>query len=1067
MFRLSALFPIIFGLAAHLSGQDHTLKFERIGLEQGLPQSTVSAIMQDRQGFLWFGTQEGLSKYDGYGFTSYKYQPNDSGALSGNWVSAICEDRSGALWVGTHGGGLNKFDRYQEVFTHFRHDATDSNSLSHNFINVIYEDSRHDGTLWIGTEGGGLDRITFRNAAGAERGKIAFRHYRHDPAKPQSLSDNSITTLYEDRAGNLWIGTRNGGLNKLDREHETFTSYLHNPASANSLNSNHILAICEDAAARNSLWIGTAGGLDKFEVAKNVFKHYIHEPNKQNSLSSNFVTAIYADTNGFPNTLWIGTRDGGLNLFDPIKNTFRHYRHDPFNLHSLSANSISVIYQDRFDKFWLGTSIAGVNKFDRKQKAFRHDTHDPSAPNSLSGRSVWSIYEDGRGVLWIGTDDGLNKFDKRNHSTRHYRHDPGNPNSLSHNSVWAICPELGVNGSASGVLWLGTLGGLDKFDTNTERLTHYQHEPRNPNSLSSNQVRVVYLDRARTLWVGTSSGLNKFNRATGAFTRYPLAQKYPGLDNLWIQSIFEDQAQVLWVGTRVGLFKFDRERENFVHYQHDRADPASLSHQSILPIYQDPAGTMWIGTWGGGLNRLVREKFFHFTEKDGLANNVIYAILPDDKGNLWMSTNKGLSKFDPQTQSFRNYDVNDGLQSNEFNGRACFKNKHGEMFFGGINGMNRFYPDSIKDNAFIPPVFITAFKKFDKRVRLEREMADRAAIALSYKDDFFAFEFVALDYTNPQSNQYAYKLEGFDQDWIYCGARRYASYTNLDPGHYIFRVKASNSDGVWNETGAAARITIHPPFWRTWWFALLGLGSLLVAVVLMHHSVVRRKIARLLEIESVRAAENERVRQQVADDFHDELGHKLTSIALFAEILKRKLEGFAPEGPDYLNRISATAKSLSTGIRNFIWTLDPEQDSLYDVAIYLKDFGDEVFDKTGIHFRVAEITEDLQRVKLPVNWRRHLTLIIKEGMNNILKHADCRHVILDMRLHHRAITVTLSDDGKGFTPTAGAPGQGLSNMKMRAAKIQSVVEFISTNGRGTTIRFRGEAPTQKNFTGEL
>jgi ligand-binding sensor domain-containing protein/signal transduction histidine kinase len=1067
MFRLCSPIPIIFSLSASLLAQDHAIKFDRIGLEHGLPQSSVGAIVQDRQGFLWFGTQEGLSKYDGYGFTNYKYQPHDSSSLSENWVSSLCEDRYGTLWVGTHGGGLNKFDRYKEVFTHFRHDVADSNSLSHNFISVIYED--HFGELWIGTDGGGLDRLVFNKAEGPDRGKIEFRHYRHEPTNPNTLNDNSITTLYEDRAGNLWIGTRNGGLNKLARETKTFTHYLHNPANANSLSSNHVLAICEDAAARNNIWIGTAGGgLNKFDQTKNIFEHYLHEPSNPNSLSSNFVTSIYSDTDG----LWIGT-NGGLDLFDPVKNAFRRYRHDSFNLHSLSANSISVIYHDRFDKLWLGTSLAGVNKFDRKQKAFRHYTQDPSAPNSLSDRSVWSIYEDGCGVLWIGTDGGLNKFDKRNHTIKHYRHDPGNPNSLSHNSVWAICPELGVNGSESLVLWLGTLGGLDKFDTNTEQFTHYRHDPRNPNSLSSNKARVVYLDRARTLWVGTSSGLNKFNRATGAFTHYPHAQKYPGLNNLWIQSIFEDHAQSLWVGTRVGLFKFDRERENFIHYQHDRADRASLSHQSILPIYQDPAGAMWIGTWGGGLNKLVtptpgEEKFIHFTEKDGLANNVIYGILPDDKGNLWLSTNKGLSKFDPQTQSFKNYDVNDGLQSNEFNGRACFKSpaaRGGEMYFGGINGMNSFYPDSIKDNEFVPPVVITAFKKFDKSMRMEREISSLEKIALSYQDDFFAFEFVALDYTNPQANQYAYKLEGFDRDWIYCGARRYASYTNLDPGNYVFRVKGSNSDGVWNEDGAAVKITIHPPFWKTWWFALLGLGSLMISIILIHYYAVKHKIARLQEIENVRKAENERVRKQVADDFHDELGHKLTGIALFAEILKRRLNGLAPESFDYLNKISVTAKSLSGDMRNFIWTLDPEQDSLYDVAIYLKDFGDEVFDKTGIHFQVAEISGDLHLVKLPMNWRRHLTLIIKEGMNNILKHADCRRVVLAMASSRGEVAVTLSDDGKGFDQTHCMPGQGLHNMKMRAAKIHSVVDIISSTGKGTTIRFKGEVPVRKNSKG--
>ncbi|MGH7454112.1 MAG: triple tyrosine motif-containing protein, partial [bacterium] len=455
--------------------------------------------------------------------------------------------------------------------------------------------------------------------------------------------------------------------------------------------------------------------------------------------------------------------------------------------------------------------------------------------------------------------------------------------------------------------------------------------------------------------------------------------------------------------------------------------------------------------------------FTCFTEKNGLANNVIYGILPDARGHLWLSTNRGLSKFDPRTESFKNYDPTDGLQSYEFNASAYHRGPRGEMFFGGINGFNSFFPEKIKDNEHVPAVVITAFKKFDQIVEFDRDIADLDEMTLSADDDFIAFEFVALDYTNPQNNRYAYQLAGFDETWIYSGARRYASYTNLNPGKYVFRVKASNNDGVWNEVGYAVTITIAPPFWRTWWFALLSASSLMCAAVVFYKYKVKFQIRRALEMEGVRTLENERVRKQVADDFHDELGQKLTNMTLFAEILKRRLNGIAAENANYLDKIRETSATLSIGVRNFIWALDPEQDSLYDLAIYLKDSGDEIFDKTGIHFRARGILPELERVKLPMNWRRHLTLIFKEGMNNILKHAACKNVTLEIALKHDSLIIALSDDGKGFkgngqNGTNGESGRGLNSMSNRAAKLQGEIRVITYLGRGTTIQFRGKMP---------
>ncbi|MCI0694705.1 histidine kinase [candidate division KSB1 bacterium] len=1070
MLRLTTLLLIILCLAAALPAQNDEMKFERISLEQGLSQCSITAIIQDHHGFLWFGTEDGVNRYDGYGFTIFKYDPYNPNALSDNLVTAVYEDRTGTIWVGTHAGGLNKYNPGNKTFIHYQHDPQNPASLSHDFVTAICED--RFGALWVGTRGGGLNEF--------DREKNVFHRYFPNMADKAALNDSFVTAIYEDRSGTLWIGTASGGLNRFEREKKTFARYCHDPEQAGSLSDDYVTAICEtDDEPGSALWIGTLEcGLNKLDRRTGRFSHYMANMADPGSLSSNFILKLYKTLEHGNSVLWIGTANG-LDKLNIRSNTFTHVRNAPNDPHSLSNNSVSAICQDRSGILWVGTDGGGLNKFDRKKKRFNHFANDPNKKNSLGENSIWALCEDpgaaGR-ILWIGAgNSGLVKFDRQANTFKHYRHDPANLNSLSHNAVFEIYADPDDAGK---VLWIGTDNGLNKFDTRQERFTLYRRDPNNPHSLSANGIRVIYKDRFGMLWIGTTNGLNMLDRKTGRFTRYVHDPDNPrSLGNNRALCFGEDRWGRLWIGTRNGLYLFDRESETFTPYRHDPMNSNSLSRDMVDAIFSDSTGNLWLGTYGGGLNRLTspapgsaasesgnaKAVFTCFTEKNGLANNVVYSILPDARGNLWLSTNRGLSKFNPRTESFKNYDPTDGLQSYEFNASAYHRGPRGEMFFGGNNGFNCFFPENIKDNEHAPAVVITAFKKFDRVVEFDRDIADLDAMILSADDDFIAFEFVALDYTNPQNNKYAYQLDGFDETWIYCGARRYASYTNLNPGKYVFRVKASNNDGVWNEVGYAVTITIKPPFWQTWWFALLSTGSLIGAAVVFYKYKMKYQIRRALEMEGVRTLENERVRKQVADDFHDELGQKLTNMTLFAEILKRNLNGIAKENANYLDKIRETSATLSIGVRNFIWALDPEQDSLYDLAIYLKDSGDEIFDKTGIHFRARGILPELERVKLPMNWRRHLTLIFKEGMNNILKHAACKNVTLEIALKHDSLIIALSDDGKGFKGNGqnganGESGRGLNSMSNRAAKLQGEIRVITYLGRGTTIQFRGKMP---------
>lgn len=884
-------------LPVNSPAQQQRVRFERISLERGLSQSIVRTIFQDSKGFLWFGSQDGLNKYDGYEFTVYKYDPFDSTSLSENDIWSIYEAPSEpkALWIGTGASGLNRFDRETETFTHFRHDPVDPASLSHNFVVQIYED--RTGNLWVFTGAGGLDRL--------DRTTGKFAHYRHDPNNPNSLSHNRITAFHESltEPGVLWLGTP-AGLNRFDTKAGGFTHYRHEPDHTNSLSFDGVLSIYETATAPGILWIGTGptdgalrgGGLNRFDTKSSVFTHYRHDPKNPKSISSDVVGPVYEDKHG---ALWVGTLAGldkfdrqiptgvagtfthfvlnvnnpnflshaaafifadskdylwirtpvgdGVHRFDPRTPAaagFLHCRFDPNDPRSLSNDLVFAMFEDRSGVLWIGTQTGGLNKLDQYAEKFTAFMPEPNNPNSLSNFMVRAIHEERLAphILWIGVaQGGLNQLDRRTGRFTRYRHDPENPRSLSNDNVWVIYQDR------AGELWVGTLGGgLDKFDRHKKTFIHYRHDPANPNSLSNDNVRAIYADRfaADVLWIGTDGGgLDRFDLTTKRFTHWKNDPQNPNsLSNNLIRAIHQDQSGVLWLGTLGGLNKFDPQTNSFKRYLHDATIPNSLGGNTVQSIYEDSTGALWLGTYGGGLNRFdpQTEQFTVYTENNsGLSNNAVYATLPDARGNLWLSTNAGVCKFNPRLNTFKIYDVDDGLQSREFNGQAYFKSPSGEMFFGGITGLNAFHPDSVKDNPIAPQLALTDFKLFNESVAiggkspLKKHISETDSIALAYWQNDISFEFVALHYGRPESNQYAYTLENYDAGWRQAGTQRVATYTNLDPGKYIFRVKGSNNDGVWNEEGISVRITITPPWWRTAaayvMYALLLVGGIVTA----------------------------------------------------------------------------------------------------------------------------------------------------------------------------------------------------------------------------------------------
>lgn len=788
--------------------QSGSRRFEAITVEDGLSQSTVWAILQDSRGFMWFGTEDGLNKYDGYTFTVYLHDMSTPTTISDSTVTKIFEDSQGRLWFGT-ASGLDRLDLETEAFIHYLNDPTNPHSLSGTSVSAIVEDA--EGFLWVSTIDGGLNRMDPQTGA--------FNRYRHDPDNPDSLVSDAVTDLLMDPNGGLWIGTYEG-LDYLNPQTGRFRHFPSETNTSNSLSDAHIWALEMDRYG--FLWVGTeSGGLNRLNPRDGTVRRFENRPNNPYTLASNYVRSIFEDQAG---NLWVGGRYG-LHLYNRIDDYFTRYQHDPNDLQSLTNDYVISFFQDRSGVLWIGTFGGGISKYAQANERFTLYQHRPNIPNSLSNDLVYAIHEDREGAVWVGTmDGGLNRMDPEAGTFYAYQSLPYDYTTLGSNDVRTIFEDR------RGTLWIGTYGGgLNRFNRESGRFRRFKHDSNRASSLADDRVMVLYEDRRGNFWVGTrGGGLDRMNREAGTFVHYPPSPQDPnGLSGDFVRAIHEDRSGNLWVGTYNGLNVMDPETGKFRRFLHDPDNPQTLSNNRVLTIAETPDGILWIGTLLGGLNRFdpATETFRHYTIRHGLPSDTVYGILVDDTGSLWMSTNRGLSRFSPDTETFRNYDRRDGLQSYEFSAGAYHQNRSGQMYFGGVQGFNVFDPNLLQNNPIPPPVIITAFKKFNQTDR--KDLTGEQEITLSYQDNFISFEFAALDYTAPEKNQYAYKLEGFDKDWVYAGTRRYASYTNLRGGNYVFRVIGSNQDGVWNETGATVHIHVIPPIWQNAWF--IGATILLLA----------------------------------------------------------------------------------------------------------------------------------------------------------------------------------------------------------------------------------------------
>lgn len=848
------------------------IKFFSLSVKQGLSQSTVNCILQDQKGFMWFGTQDGLNLYDGYNFKVFTHDPLDSNSISDNLIHAIYEDKKGDLWIGTE-QGLNKFNRASQTFIRYKNIPGIANSLGDNSVWAICEDSY--GTLWIGTDEGGLNSF--------DRQKKTFNHFKNNRTPVYSFSSNSIRAIFEDKSGNLWIGTRDDGINKYNPKNGTFIRYLHSEIKYNSLSNNSVLSICQDKYG--FLWIGTIDGLNRLDIKKQQFLYY---RNDNFGVNNNVIKSLYSDKLG---QLWIGTGGGGLNYFDPKKQVFTFYEHQPNIANTINSNNVLSIYQDNTGIIWVGTD-GGINKFDRRRQNFHHYQHITNKSYSLNNNVVWSILQDRNGLLWFGTDEGLNKFNSEAQIFIDYKYPPQSRNK----SIYALCEDQ------EGILWLGMDEGLYQFNRSKEKFKLFQSRSKLVKQVNSNKIYSITEDSRKNLWVGTKDGLFKIDPSRNKIGTYTFEfGNSKSISSSFVRTVLEDKNGAIWIGTSGGgLNKIlpgkDGETETVIAYKFQNDVLSKLSNYTILSIYEDEMGMLWIGTNGGGLSyyNTQTHELKTYTIKEGLANNVVYGILSDKSRNIWVSTNNGVSKFNSAKQTFRNYEEDDGVMSNGFNPGAYCKTKKGEFFFGGINGANSFNPEGLTSNQTPPKLAFTDFEifykpvKFGKGQALSKHISAAREVVLNAKDYVFSFTFASLHYSFPERNQYMYKMENFDEEWTYAGTRRVAPYTNLDPGEYTFRVKGSNSDGIWDDKGISIKVIVKPPFWKTWWFRILMVAGVLGSFYAWNRSRIKgiEEQKRLLETQVIeRTAEVLHQKEELEAQRDELVSEKSKSDKLLLNIL--------------------------------------------------------------------------------------------------------------------------------------------------------------------------------------
>lgn len=1013
-----------------------SFNFKGLSVNEGLSQNTVYSIIQDKKGFMWFCTQQGLNKFDGYKFTTYKNIPGDPNSLKNNFIYNIYEDSHKNLWVSSFNGLISRYNYDENNFENYQL-PENSGSISTNYsINGFAENNNSE--LFLATSEIGLKVFNLIN-----------KNFNSFDYRTEKFSGylKEISSILIDDSGILWLGTWNSGLFKYSEMEKEFVRYKFENNNDNSLSNDRIRFIFQDS--KKNLWIGTSNGLNRYDKINNFFKRYNSDSSNSFEVSQNTFSCIEEDKNG---NLWIGTKNSGLIKFNSENNYFTYIKSDQKDPSCLGADNIMTLYSDKSNVLWIGTFNSGIYKLDCEEKKFYGISNLINKNNSGSLSDVTALLKDNSDNLWIGTTfNGLFKIDILSKELEDMQKKIELLKCQNHLTVTCLYADK------NDILWAGTLfHGLNKIYTK-----HYKAE----NFLFSETAQDNYISSLDSFAEDGEERICAATKYKGLLVFDKTEKKFSPIDNLKmfdntlsrdeVKCLFTDKRGILWVGTENnGLKRFDFKKGEVNNLLTDETDKNSF----ISCINESSDNILWVGTLYNGLFNYSDEtkKINKFTAEDGLCDNSIRGILTDNRNNLWISTTNGLSKFNPVKNIFKNYDVSDGLQSKEFNDNACYKDKDGVMYFGGVNGFNFFNPDEIRDNHYIPNIVITDFQIFNHSVNNSRDnpfirknITETDEITLTYRESVFSFEFASLIYNNSPKNQYAYKMEGFDKDWIYCGARRQATYTNLNHGEYVFRVKGSNNDGIWNEEGTSIKIIITPPFWKTWWFKSLGLMSIAGASGLAYRQKLSKveKEKRLQEEFSRKLLDSQEAeRKRISTELHHTIAHDILITKNKAVIgLRKAYDSEAVK--NILNEISELASGTLNDVRTISYNLHPHQIERLGITKAIKSILNNASNSTDIEFSESlQNIDNLLSKELEINIFR----IIQECINNILKHSIASKASLSLIKDNKTLLISIWDNGKGI-PIDRKDGIGLSGIRERVKLFKGELLIEKTQPKGTLI----------------
>ncbi len=1060
---LARAFPIaalLIAVPAALPAVSGELHFERIGSESGPPPEVITSIYQDRAGFVWVGSRDGLTMYDGYSFVEFEHDPSDPTSISDNTIRTIYEDRQGNLWLGTNTGGLNRLDRASWRFEQYRHDSSDPRSLSHDSVYAILED--RVGGLWVGTQVG-LNRL--------DRETGTFERFLADPGDPNSISSNYVYALLEDSDGRLWASTIGGGLNVRDPVSGAFTAYRHDPDDPGTISSDSPLALAVDGSG--ALWVSSMAGVDRLDRREGTFRRFGQGPGEGERLDDPLVTSLVVGTSG---SLWAGTHGGGLGRIDPATGAVRTWRHDPAVRHSLSSDEVIALLLDDQGALWVGTWGGGLNRLTRPSMLLSASAEAARMPADLDVDDVTALFYDRSDGLWIGTRSGdVVRRDTVRGQDRHYLRgdDRGTPRII-----------LGFAEDSAGRIWIANNGGFVRLDPRNGDRAVIEHDPGDPASLGPGYVRGTLVDSAGRLWAGTGEGgLQQLDAAGRVTRRFRHDAADPGsLSDDYVTSILEDRHGTLWIGTRSGgLNTLDLPTGRFRRHLPDPSNEAALSHHYVTSILEDSAGCLWIGTGGGGLNRVDRGSdgqplFTRLTEADGLIDDDVMGLLEDDDGSLWIGTKDGLTRFDPRTGSFANLFVGDGLPSGEFEAGAAARGSS-TLYLGTVRGLVAVPAGTSFPPQISSPTVMTAIRTPHGELRGDRPVWELSELAVPW-GEWLSLQFAVLDYSSTRRHRYAYRLRA-DEQWVALGSRSEVTFTGLDPGDYEFSVRGLNGQGVWSVATKPLHIAVVPPFWMTTWFRA-GMVLLLVGVAVAGHrlrlNTVKRRNRELVALHEQRERAREELghayqrlrrltrrleaakedeRRVIARELHDEMGPALTAVIINLQLMTEERD---PERRS--RRISETVELVDRmvdRIRDLSLDLRPPLLDELGLVPALRGYLESQAGRARLEIDVGG-AESIER--LPPEIEITAFRVVQEAVTNVVRHAAAKRVEVVIRHDNGALELQVRDDGRGFdvgtTMNRAASGKslGLLGMQERVQTLNGDIRIDSTPGRGTHIRVR-------------